>query len=184
MNLVKWLLLTVICSKRIPHLQPLWTRKYQVGQPQAPRWIHLTWSEFFQQKKKPRRHQVQASPATNYENLRRVMLSAFFFEIHVMLSACAIILAYRCAERRKLTAPLEDVMTCFSSRQILISKASSRPSAAISSDSAPYIDSITAWKTFRGWWFCFLELLAFAPWNTITNQGPFRFQTNKHLSTS
>ena len=173
MNSVKWLLLTVICSKRIPHLQPLWTRKYQVGQPQAPRWIHLTWSEFFQQKKKPRRHQVQASPATNYENLRQVMLSA-----------CAIILVYRCAERRKLTAPLEDVMTCFSSRQILISKASSHPSAAIRSDSAPYVDSITAWKTFRGWCFFFPGTVSFCPLEYIINQGPFRVQTNKHMAMS
>lgn len=79
----------------------------------------------------------------------------------MLRNTSAIILAYRRAERRKVMAPLEDDM---SSRlgQILISKASSRPSAALRHDSAPYLDSIIAWKNFQRLMFCFQELFAFA----------------------
>jgi hypothetical protein len=84
----------------------------------------------------------------------------------VMLSSCAIILAYRRAERMKLImAAIGGWQTCVCSAKSLSS--AKLPAALVPLSGLtqhPYVDSIIAWKKhFQRLMFCFLELFAFAP---------------------
>lgn len=133
--------------------------------------FHLAQSKFFQRKKRSLAARYRPSPATIYENLRQVMLSS-----------CAIILAYRRAERMKLImAAIGGWQTCVCSAKSLSS--AKLPAALVPLSGLtqhPYVDSIIAWEKtlsevdvlFPGT-VCFCPL-PLAPWNVIVSQGPFR----------